>query len=39
MDNFKYIYGPIPSRRLGLSLGVSPIPKKNFVIILVFTVK
>lgn len=28
MDNFKYIYGPIPSRRLGLSLGVSPIPKK-----------
>ncbi|RXI47722.1 radical SAM protein [Clostridium tetani] len=28
VDNFKYIYGPIPSRRLGLSLGVSPIPKK-----------
>lgn len=24
----KYIYGPIPSRRLGKSLGVSPIPKK-----------
>lgn len=24
----KYIYGPIPSRRLGTSLGVSPIPKK-----------
>jgi len=26
---FKYIYGPLPSRRLGLSLGVSPIPKKT----------
>lgn len=26
---FKYIYGPVPSRRLGLSLGVSPIPKKT----------
>ncbi len=25
----KYIYGPVPSRRLGLSLGVSPIPKKT----------
>ena len=25
---FKYIYGPVPSRRLGLSLGVSIIPKK-----------
>lgn len=24
-----YIYGPVPSRRLGLSLGVSPIPKKT----------
>ncbi|HOB16601.1 MAG TPA: radical SAM protein [Defluviitoga sp.] len=24
--NFKYIYGPIPSRRLGRSLGISPIP-------------
>ncbi|WP_125154748.1 radical SAM protein [Clostridium rectalis] len=28
MDEFKYIYGPIPSRRLGLSLGISTIPKK-----------
>ena len=26
---FRYIYGPVPSRRLGLSLGVSPIPKKT----------
>ena len=25
---FKFVYGPVPSRRLGLSLGVSPIPKK-----------
>ena len=25
----KYIYGPVPSRRLGSSLGVSPIPKKT----------
>lgn len=24
-----YIYGPIPSRRLGVSLGISPIPKKT----------
>ncbi|HAG10444.1 MAG TPA: radical SAM protein, partial [Desulfotomaculum sp.] len=28
MIEFKYIYGPVPSRRLGLSLGVSIIPKK-----------
>ena len=27
--NFKYLYGPIPSRRLGFSLGISPIPKKT----------
>lgn len=25
----EYIYGPVPSRRLGRSLGVSPIPKKT----------
>jgi wyosine [tRNA(Phe)-imidazoG37] synthetase (radical SAM superfamily) len=25
----KYIYGPVPSRRLGQSLGVSPIPEKT----------
>ncbi len=25
----RYIYGPVPSRRLGISLGVSPIPKKT----------
>ncbi|MEG1500972.1 MAG: radical SAM protein [Clostridiales bacterium] len=29
MENFKYVYGPIPSRRLGNSLGVSPIPNKT----------
>ncbi|WP_343770011.1 radical SAM protein [Clostridium malenominatum] len=28
MKEFKHIFGPIPSRRLGMSLGVSPIPKK-----------
>lgn len=25
----EYIYGPVPSRRLGSSLGISPIPKKT----------
>ena len=29
MEGMKYIYGPVPSRRLGISLGVSPIPKKT----------
>ena len=29
MSNMQYIYGPVPSRRLGISLGVSPIPKKT----------
>lgn len=29
MENMNYIYGPVPSRRLGISLGVSPIPKKT----------
>ncbi|MFO7887793.1 MAG: radical SAM protein [Eubacteriales bacterium] len=29
MKNYKYLYGPVPSRRMGLSLGVSPIPKKT----------
>ncbi|MHC1685890.1 MAG: radical SAM protein [Clostridiaceae bacterium] len=28
MNKFKYIFGPIPSRRMGLSVGISPIPKK-----------
>lgn len=28
MKELKYIYGPIPSRRLGISLGICPIPKK-----------
>lgn len=25
----RYIYGPVPSRRLGMSLGISPIPQKT----------
>ena len=29
MNAMKYLYGPVPSRRLGISLGVSPIPKKT----------
>lgn len=29
MRKFRYIYGPVPSRRLGISLGISPIPKKT----------
>lgn len=29
MSNFKYIFGPVPSRRLGLSLGVDVIPFKT----------
>jgi wyosine [tRNA(Phe)-imidazoG37] synthetase (radical SAM superfamily) len=29
MNNLKYVYGPVPSRRLGISLGISPIPKKT----------
>lgn len=29
MDSFRYLYGPVPSRRLGASLGVSPIPPKT----------
>lgn len=29
MDKMHYLYGPVPSRRLGISLGVSPIPKKT----------
>lgn len=27
MANFKYVYGPVPSRRMGLSIGISPIPE------------
>lgn len=27
--NFKFIYGPVPSRRFGRSLGVNPIPLKT----------
>ncbi len=27
--NYKYLFGPVPSRRLGQSLGVSPIPPKT----------
>jgi len=28
VQGYKYIYGPVPSRRLSLSLGISPIPPK-----------
>ncbi|NLC38923.1 MAG: radical SAM protein [Clostridia bacterium] len=28
MAEYRYVFGPIPSRRMGLSLGVSPIPQK-----------
>lgn len=28
MSAYRYVYGPVPSRRLGLSLGISPIPPK-----------
>jgi len=28
MKEMNYVYGPVPSRRLGSSLGISPIPKK-----------
>ena len=28
MKEYKYLFGPVPSRRMGLSIGVSPIPKK-----------
>ncbi len=29
MKEYKYIYGPIPSRRLGRSLGIAPIPERT----------
>ena len=29
METMKYIFGPVPSRRLGNSLGISPIPRKS----------
>ena len=29
MSEAKYLFGPVPSRRMGLSLDVSPIPKKT----------
>jgi wyosine [tRNA(Phe)-imidazoG37] synthetase (radical SAM superfamily) len=29
MSSDRYVFGPVPSRRLGLSLGVSPIPEKT----------
>ena len=28
MSELKYVFGPVPSRRMGRSLGISPIPKK-----------
>lgn len=27
-SGFKHVYGPVPSRRLGLSLGIDPVPFK-----------
>ncbi|MFK4786142.1 radical SAM protein [Fusobacterium sp. MFO224] len=29
MENLRFIFGPVPSRRLGRSLGISPIPRKT----------
>lgn len=29
MNELKFVYGPVPSRRMGESLGISPIPKKT----------
>ena len=29
MNDYRYLYGPVPSRRLGASLGVSPIPERT----------
>jgi len=29
MKEIQFVYGPVPSRRLGVSLGISPIPKKT----------
>ena len=29
MDKFKYVFGPVPSRRLGLSLGIDLVPFKT----------
>jgi len=29
MSSYKYVFGPLPSRRLGLSLGISPVPEKT----------
>lgn len=29
MSRFRYIYGPVPSRRLGLSLGIDPFPDEK----------
>jgi len=29
MNESKFVYGPVPSRRMGESLGISPIPKKT----------
>ena len=29
MVEYQFVYGPVPSRRLGTSLGISPIPRKT----------
>ncbi len=28
-NSYKYLFGPVPSRRIGISLGVSPIPERT----------
>ncbi len=28
-NTYKYLFGPVPSRRMGISLGVSPIPERT----------
>ncbi|EOD00495.1 radical SAM protein [Caldisalinibacter kiritimatiensis] len=28
MSDYKYVFGPVPSRRMGMSIGISPIPEK-----------
>ncbi|MFA5344012.1 MAG: radical SAM protein [Kiritimatiellia bacterium] len=36
MPNFKYLFGPVPSRRFGLSLGVDLVPRKTCTLDCIF---
>lgn len=36
MPNFKYLFGPVPSRRFGLSLGVDLLPRKTCTLDCIF---